>query len=209
MCAHGGVLRTAAQAARDQAATLTREELLWVLGRAKGDERLAISLAISQASATRAARPAAACAPACSPMRTGCTPHVHVPQASARRVLPVLQQPATLVDFDIEAVRPYAANGAPIDPVRIRGCNPVPPQVSAAMVRKVKDTLKLDPLKPLIDAIDLADEEARQPPATPLQPPATVCAVTCNRMCDRPQPHVRQPAAACTQADTARTCGAL
>ena len=51
----------------------------------------------------------------------------------------------------------------------------------------------------------VAEEFEARYPATPLQPPATVCAVACNRMCDRPQPHVRQPATACTQADTART----
>ena len=43
------LMHTVAQAARDQAVPLSREKLLWVLGRAKGDERVAISLAISQA----------------------------------------------------------------------------------------------------------------------------------------------------------------
>ena len=53
----------------------------------------------------------------------------------------------------------------------------------------------------------VAEEFEAQYPATtpcnpPLQPyvpwPATVCVITCNRMCNRLHPHVRQPAAACT-----------
>jgi hypothetical protein len=67
------LMHTVAQAVRDQAVPLSREQLLWVLGRAKGDERIAISLAISQ--------------------------------ASARRALPVLRQPAILRTFDVTKVR--------------------------------------------------------------------------------------------------------
>ena len=48
------LMHSVAQATREQGAPLSREQLLWVLGRAKGDERIAISLAVSQARSTLA-----------------------------------------------------------------------------------------------------------------------------------------------------------
>ena len=95
------LMHSVAQATREQGAPLSREQLLWVLARAKGDERVAISLAVSQ--------------------------------ASARRALPVLRQPKMLRAFDVT-------------------------QVTGAMVHKVKQTLRLPALKPLIAALDQADE---------------------------------------------------
>ena len=49
-------MHTVAQAAKDVGVALPRERLLWVLQRAKGDERVAISLATSQRSARRTLR---------------------------------------------------------------------------------------------------------------------------------------------------------
>ena len=50
------LMHTVAQAAKDASNPLTREQLLWALGRAKGSEQVAISLATSQTSARRALR---------------------------------------------------------------------------------------------------------------------------------------------------------
>ena len=47
-------MHSVAQAAKDAGQPLRRSQLCWVLERAKGDERVAISLATSQASARRA-----------------------------------------------------------------------------------------------------------------------------------------------------------
>ena len=84
------LMHTVAQAAKDHGVPLSREQLLWVLTRAKADERVAISLATSQ--------------------------------MSARRALPVLKTPQALERFDVS-------------------------RVTGAMVRKVKETLKLEALQ--------------------------------------------------------------
>eukprot|EP00966_Prymnesium_polylepis_P235098 5438047-Prymnesium_polylepis.1 len=47
------LMHSVAQAAKDLGSPLSREQLLWVLQRSKGDERVAISLAVSQADAQR------------------------------------------------------------------------------------------------------------------------------------------------------------
>ena len=48
------LMHTVAQAAKELGAPMRRDQLVWVLQRAKGNERIAISIAIAQANARRA-----------------------------------------------------------------------------------------------------------------------------------------------------------
>lgn len=104
------LMHSVKQGAKDEGVSLSREQLLWVLQRAKGNESLAISLAVSQ--------------------------------KSSRRALKALRDPTELRAFDVGGV-------------------------TAPMVRKVKETLKADALRHLLDELDSIDEEAGEAVAKP------------------------------------------